>query len=186
MDISLISLLCEDREWVAFIWCFIHHLELALKDGLKTSTSPLDKSLMHLFYLYKNPPKKHRELRNLYQLMKGQLEMYSDGVRLTKATRTRWSDHKICAMERIVDQYRLYCLHLQHVVTDTRKSKDRASLQGKFSKLVDAKILCSYFFNDVLTLAKIFSLQTQNSNISIIDIVDCVDTTKRNYKKLLK
>ena len=49
--------------------------------------------------------------------MKGQLEMYSDGVRLTKATRTRWSDHKICAMERIVDQYRLYCLHLQHVVT---------------------------------------------------------------------
>ena len=118
--------------------------------------------------------------------MKGQLEMYSDGVRLTKATRTRWSDHKICAMERIVDHYRLYCLHLQHVVTDIRKSKDRASLQGKFSKLVDAKILCSYFFNDVLTLAKIFSLQTQNSNISIIDIVDCVDTTKRNYKKLLK
>ena len=67
-----------------------------------------------------------------------------------------------------------------------QENQKTASLQGKFNKLVDAKILCSYFFNDVLTLAKIFSLQTQNSNISIIDIVDCVDTTKRNYKKLLK
>ena len=60
-------------------------------------------------------------------------------------------------------------------------------LQGKFNKLVDAKIiLCSCFFVNVLTPAKIFSLQIQKSDISIIDIVDCVDTTKQNYKKLLK
>ena len=53
---------------------------------------------MHLFYLYKN----HRELKNLYQLIKGQFEMYGDAVRPTKATGTRWIDHKIHAMERIV------------------------------------------------------------------------------------
>ena len=35
----------------------------------------------------------------------------------------------------------------------------------------------------ILTPTKIFS---QKSDISIIDIVDCVDTTKPNYKNLLK
>ena len=152
---------------------------LALKDGLKAYTSPVDETLIHLFYLYKNSSKKYRELKNLYQLMKGQFKMYGDGVRPTKATGTRWIEHKVCAMERVVDKYGSYCQHLQHAITDTKKSKDKALLQGKFNKLVDAKILlCSYFFLDVLTPTKIFSLQTQNSNISIIAIVDCAHTTK--------
>ena len=86
---GLVSLLHEDREWVTFIWCFSHRLELALKVGLKIYTFPVDESLMHLFYLYKNLSKKYRELKNLYRLMKGQFEMYGGGVRPTKATRTR-------------------------------------------------------------------------------------------------
>ena len=125
---GLISLFCKDQEWVTFIWCFSHCLELALKDGLKMYTSPVDISLMHLFYLHKNLSKKHIELKNLYQLMKGQFEIYGDGVRPTIATRTRWIDHKICAMEHVVNKYRLYCQHLQHVITDTKKLKDRAML----------------------------------------------------------
>ena len=73
-------------------------------------TSPVDESLMHLFfYLYKNTSKKHRQLKNLFQLMKGLFEMYGDGIRPTKETRTRWIDHKICAMERVVNKYGLYC-----------------------------------------------------------------------------
>ena len=63
---SLIFLLLEDREWVTFIWCFSHRLELALKNGLKMYTSPVDESPMHLFYLYKNSSKKHTELKNLF------------------------------------------------------------------------------------------------------------------------
>ena len=53
---------------------------------------------------------------------------------------------------------------------------------------MDAKIFhCSlFFFIDVLTPTKIFSLKTQKSDISIIDIVECVDTMKQSYKKLLK
>ena len=60
---SLISLLCEHREWITFIWCFSHRLELSLKDGLKAYTSLVDESLMHLFYLYKISSKKHIELK---------------------------------------------------------------------------------------------------------------------------
>ena len=66
--------------------CFSHCLELALKDALKDSIAPVDESLMHLYYLYKKSSKKHRELKNLYQLMKDQYEFHGDGVRPVKAT----------------------------------------------------------------------------------------------------
>ena len=60
-------------------------------------------------------------------------------------------------------------------------------LQGKFSKLNDAKILpCGCFFIDALTSTTISNLQTQKSDISIIDFVDCLDATKWNYKKPIK
>ena len=97
---GLISLFIEEKEWVTFTSCFSHHLELALKDALKDSIAPVDESLMHLYYLYKKSSKKHRELKNLYQLMKDQYEFHGDGVRPVKATGThgliisffQWSD----------------------------------------------------------------------------------------------
>ena len=60
---GLISLLCKDWEWVTFICCFSHLLELALKDGLKVYTVSVDESLMHFFYLFKKSSKKHREFK---------------------------------------------------------------------------------------------------------------------------
>ena len=91
---GLISLFRKEKEWVTFMWCFSHHLELALKDALKDSIAPVDESLMHLYYLYKKSSKKHRELKNLYQLMKDQYEFHGDGVRPVKATSIQWIDHK--------------------------------------------------------------------------------------------
>ena len=32
---GLIRMFQEDYEWICFIWCFSHRLELALKDSLK-------------------------------------------------------------------------------------------------------------------------------------------------------
>ena len=109
----MISLLCKDREWVTFICCFSHLLELALKDGLKVYTLSVDESLMHLFYLFKKSSKKHREFKNLCQLLKGQFEMYGYGVR------------PMCAMEHFVNKYGLYCQHLQHAVTNTKNQKTK-------------------------------------------------------------
>ena len=62
---GLILLFSEEKEWVTFIWCFSHHLELALKDTLKDSIAIFDESLMHLCYLYKKSSKKHRELKKI-------------------------------------------------------------------------------------------------------------------------
>ena len=47
-----ISLFREQNEWMTFIWCLSHQLELALKDSLKDYISPTGESLLHLFNLY--------------------------------------------------------------------------------------------------------------------------------------
>ena len=68
-----------------------------------------------------------------------------------------------------------------------KKIKRQSYVTRKVQQASGHKILLrSCFFIHILTPAKIFSLQTQNSNISIIDIVYCVDNTKQNYKKLLE
>ena len=53
MKLGLISLLKEDYDWISFVWCFSHRLELGLKGSLDEFIKPLDKSLIHLYYLYK-------------------------------------------------------------------------------------------------------------------------------------
>ena len=109
---GLVSLFRKQNEWITFIWCFSHCLELALKDALKEYTYPFSESLMHLFYLYKNSSKKHRKLKNLYQIMKDEFEMYGDDIKPVKATMTQWIDHRMQVMQRLIDKYGLYCQHL--------------------------------------------------------------------------
>ena len=186
-DSGLIRLLKEDFPWISFVWCFSHRLELALKDALKEFIEPADISLMHLFYLYKKSSKKHRELKNLYHLLEGQFEMYSAGVRSLKATGTGWIDHKIAVMGRVIEKFSLYTQHLQHSINTAKKSQDRTTLQGTFTKLINTKFLlrCA-LFTDVLGEAKHFSLITQEQNIDIIRLLDSAENTKHNYECLLK
>ena len=87
---------------------------------MKEFIEPVDTSLMHLFYLYKKSSKKHRE---------GQFEMYSAGVRPLKATGTRWIDHKIAAMGRVIEKFSVYTQHLQDSIDTAKKSQDRLTLQ---------------------------------------------------------
>ena len=148
---------------------------------------PVETSLMHLFYLYKQSSKKHRELKNLYELLQGQFEMFSAGVRPLKASGTRWTDHKIGAMGRLIEKFGLYTMHLQNLIATTRSSKNRSTLEGKLKKLIDAKVLLrSALFKDVLADAKIFSLLTQKQNIDILKILEAVESTKNSYQRLRK
>ena len=137
--------------------------------------------------MYKKSSKKHQELKNFYHLLKGQFEMHSAGVRPLKAIGTRWIDHKITVMEHVIEKFGLYTQDLQHSIDTAKKSQNHATLQGKFTKLVNAKFLlrCA-LFTDALAEAKHFSLITQDQNIDIIHILDSVENTKHNYKRLLK
>ena len=88
---------------------------------------------------------------------------------------------------RVIEKFGLYTQHLKHSIDTAKNSQDRATLQGKFTKLINAKFLlrCA-LFTDVLAEAKHFSLITQEQNIDIIRILDSVENTKHNYERLLK
>ena len=69
---GLIKLFQDDYPRVSFVWCFSHRVELALKDVVKEVLEPVNTSLCDLNYLYAKSSKKHRELKNLFNVLDGQ------------------------------------------------------------------------------------------------------------------
>ena len=55
--------------------------------------------------------------------MKDELEMYGDEIKPVKSTDTCWTDHRIHAMQRLIDKYGLYYQHLQHKIPEKKKKK---------------------------------------------------------------
>ena len=89
-------------------------------------------------------------------------------------------------MEQLVEKFGLYCQHLHYAIPEIKNSKDCPTLLGKFEKLVNAKVLCSWFFSDYPSVAKVFTLTSQKSDINIVSIAENVESTKQGYEKLLK
>ena len=147
----------------------------------------MDESLLHLFYLYKNSSKKVQELKNLYPILKEQFETYGNNIRPVKSTGTRWIDHRIQVMEKLVNKFGLYTQHIQNIIADTTKQPDCAELQGKFNKLIESKIILkAAFLLDILAEARILSLCTQKADTNIIDITYAAQSTQHHYDQLKK
>ena len=96
-DSGLIAQLQEEHEWVTFVWCCSHWLELAQKDALQGFIKPIDESLMHLYYFYHKSSKKLHELKSLFKDIKEDFELFGDGVKPVKSTETCWIDYRILA-----------------------------------------------------------------------------------------
>lgn len=109
--------------------------------------------------------------------------MYTSGVRPVNTTSTRWNDQKLHAMDHLIEKFRLCCV----ISSTTNNSKEKATLEGKFNKLIDAKVLlyCA-LFTDILAEANKFNLITQKTDINIIDILDFVESNKNNYECLFR
>ena len=85
---GLAALMKQQSPWLQVIHCFNHRVELALKDTFSTTSfSKIDEMLMKLYYLYQKSPKRLRELREL-------ATAYGGIQKPTKATSTRWIEHK--------------------------------------------------------------------------------------------
>ena len=89
-------------------------------------------------------------------------------------------------MEKLVDKYGLYTSHLRNLVADTTKQRDCILLQGKFEILVEAKNLLQRLFFLILWVKPKKNFLMQKRDISIIDVLEPVETTKQSYKRLLK
>ena len=74
--------------WLTFGWCLSHQLELALKDGLGKNQlfQNVEEMILRLYYIYKKPPKKLRQLKNLYDMFKENGEFTRNGYRPKKAS----------------------------------------------------------------------------------------------------
>ena len=158
-----------------------------MKDALKDFIDPVDESLRYLFYMYKKSSKKVQELKNQHNLLKEQFEMFGSNVRPTKAVGTRWINHRIRMMCELVAKFGLHTHHLQNVIAETSTQLDRATLQGKFNKLIESKVILRAVFPlDLLKKAKIFTLYMQKSDSNLTDIVRATQGTKCHYVKLWK
>ena len=44
-------------------------------------------------------------------------------------------------LDRLIGKFRPYCVHLNDIISTTTNSKEKTTLEGKFNKLVDPKVL---------------------------------------------
>ena len=78
--------------------------------------------------MYQKSSKKLRELKKLFKDIKGDFEMFGDGVKPVKSTGTRLIDHRLCAMERVIGKFGLYTRHLGDFISQEKNSKNRATV----------------------------------------------------------
>ena len=104
------TFLKERSPWIQVMHCFNHLVELTLKDAFRTTSfEEVDSMLCKLHYLYQKSPKRLSELRELS-------ETYDKTVpKPSKASETRWIDHKYRAMELFFKHFGPYMSHLEQL-----------------------------------------------------------------------
>ena len=128
---GLTTKLKDDISWIQFIWCVSHRLELSMKDALKEFMKPADDSLVHLYYLFKKSSKKLSQLKSLLKDLESVYDFEGKPIKPEKSSGTRWLDHKIRAMKKLIDKFGVYAKQIECSIEQAAKSKDKATLQGK-------------------------------------------------------
>ena len=83
----------EGIDWLVPVHCVSHKLELSIADALKSTLfSEINEMLVKVYYLYKNSPKKMRQLTGLGEALKMAVSTP------VKANGTRWLEHKLRAL----------------------------------------------------------------------------------------
>ena len=96
-------------EWVFWMWCLAHRLELAVKDALKGTTFDIvDDTLLKVYYIYQKAPKKCRELEEVVSDLKECISIDEAGIKPIRASGSRWVSHKWNAMRHIILKYGAY------------------------------------------------------------------------------
>ena len=184
---GLKGLVEQQLDWIFWMWCFAHRLELAVRDALKsTALDTIDTMLLRMYYLYENSPKKCRELE---EIIKDLTECYSfdtHGIKPVRASGSRWVTHKLHAMKRILSNYGAYLSHIAALASDSSvKQVDRAKLKGYYSQWSDAKCLlgCA-LFSDLLTPCATFSKSMQKDEIDLVEALSCLLKTTKELENL--
>ena len=76
-----------------------------MKDALNKSNESVEMSPKHLYYLYTNLLKKYQKRKSLLNDLKEWLQIYSARANCLNGIGTRCIDHKVCAIERLVEKF---------------------------------------------------------------------------------
>ena len=169
----------ESVPWVIVFWCLAHRLELALEDALKgTLFSAVDEMLLRVYYLYKNSPKKCRELEEVIAALRMCLEPgdlpNEGGNRPLRACGTRFVSHKVAGISRLIDRYGAYLAHLTTLTEDSSvRDVDRQKLKGYVLKWRDCKmVLGCAFFHDILKPAALMCKSLQYDEVCVESAIE--------------
>ena len=174
-------------QWLFWSWCYAHRLELACKDAVKSCLfKEIDEMLLRLYYLYEKLPKKCRELADLVVDLKEVYEFPDGGILPVRAHGSRWISHKRKAMQRVIDRYGTYLLHLTALTEDQSiKSTDRQRLKGYLQKWRKAKmIIGSALYTDMLKPAAALSLTLQDDRVNTVDGIKQILKAHESLNKL--
>ena len=147
----------ESTAWFSTIHCFNHSLELAVKATFNTTFfKEVDNMLLKLFYLYRESPKRLRELK-----MFG--EMYDQSIpKLYKSYGTTWIAHEVKAMEIALNNNGIYIKHLESLANTDSQALKRAEIAGEVKSEKNGKFLIHLaIYLDVLTPLKVIGLGFQ-------------------------
>jgi hypothetical protein len=107
------------------IHCFNHRIELAIKDAFDASAfSKIDQMFQVLHSLYNARPKRYRELKHLAEAWETSI------LKPTKATGTRWIEHKVNAMKIALEHYGAFLSHIESLSQTDSNPVKRAELKG--------------------------------------------------------
>jgi hypothetical protein len=87
---GLKGLVESELNWIFWMWCLAHRLELAIKDALRgTFFDSIDELLLRLYYVYEKSPKKCRELETIVSDLRECFEFDDNGVKPVRASGSR-------------------------------------------------------------------------------------------------
>ena len=125
-------------EWLFWMWCLAHWLELAVKDALKgTCLDVVDDMLLKVYYLYEKAPKKCRELEEITSDLKGCVSIDDGGIKPIKCQWIKMGQSQVKCNETHPVEIR--SIHWSALSEDhSVKRTDRAKFHAYCNKWLDA------------------------------------------------
>jgi len=163
---GVIALLKEQGNvnWLLSVWCLAHRLELAVKDSFKdTYMNKVVDTLISIYNFYKGSAKRIKEATDIAEMMDDHFSKPS------KANGTRWVEHKLLAITKLIANWKTIVMHLMSYAEDnTNRGEDRAKARGIVKQLLQYKfVYYMHFVKDVLSEITKVSLLFQRNDISV-------------------
>ena len=89
--------------------------------------------LRKIYYLYKNSPKRLRELKEFGRIFEKTVQKPS------KSTGTHWIAHKVRVMEIILANYSIFMAHIESLSQTDSQALKRAEIEGLAKKWLQGK-----------------------------------------------